>query len=212
MLYREAFALGLDKNYTIVKRRLAQKMAFLAEDVAAIGQPKREELESWFEKNLQRFALPPRVSFRHVYFSPDRRAARASDDAGRALEKLAGKPTDAPITKSIGDPFMFQEYYGDRTLEQVVGVFGTTFAQSLFGLKPRKWQGPVGSGLRWHLVFIDDLTPARVPAFEEAELEVKQEWIADRRTEAKRKAFEAMRARYDVVLPAALQDRPRATR
>jgi peptidyl-prolyl cis-trans isomerase C len=32
-LYREALALGLDKDDTIVKRQLARKMEFLAEDV-----------------------------------------------------------------------------------------------------------------------------------------------------------------------------------
>jgi peptidyl-prolyl cis-trans isomerase C len=35
ILYREALAMGLDKDDTIVKRRMAQKMQFLAEDVAA---------------------------------------------------------------------------------------------------------------------------------------------------------------------------------
>jgi hypothetical protein len=33
VLYREAVAMGLDKDDTIVKRRMAQKMRFLAEDV-----------------------------------------------------------------------------------------------------------------------------------------------------------------------------------
>jgi peptidyl-prolyl cis-trans isomerase C len=33
ILYREAMALGLEKGDTIVKRRLAQKMEFLADDI-----------------------------------------------------------------------------------------------------------------------------------------------------------------------------------
>ena len=33
VLYREALAMGLDKDDTIVRRRMAQKMEFLAEDV-----------------------------------------------------------------------------------------------------------------------------------------------------------------------------------
>jgi len=36
ILYREALAMGLDKGDTIVKRHMAQKMKFLAEDVVAI--------------------------------------------------------------------------------------------------------------------------------------------------------------------------------
>ena len=94
ILYREALALGLDKGDTIVKRRLAQKMEFLFEDVSALREPTKEELRAWFEEHSGRFALPPRASFRHLYFSPDRRGARAREDAVRALDNLprqAGK-------------------------------------------------------------------------------------------------------------------------
>jgi hypothetical protein len=73
VLYREALAMGLDKEDTIVKRRMAQKMQFLAEDVAAAHEPSTAELKEWFEKNSAKFALPSRYSFRHLYFSPDRR-------------------------------------------------------------------------------------------------------------------------------------------
>ncbi len=87
--------MGLDKDDEIVKRRMAQKMQFLAEDVAAAREPTTAELKSWFEKNSAKFAQPPRLSFRHLYFSPDRRGARARADAEQALAKLAGQPVDA---------------------------------------------------------------------------------------------------------------------
>src|SRR5512136_978482 len=72
VLYREALAMGLDKNDEIVKRRMAQKMQFLAEDVAAAREPTTDELKNWYEKNSAKFALSPRLSFRHLFFSPDR--------------------------------------------------------------------------------------------------------------------------------------------
>jgi len=204
VLYREALALGLERNDAIVKRRLAQKMELLAEEFAAIGDPRPDELKAWFAQSPERFALAPRASFRHVYFSPDRRGARTRDDATRSLEKLAGKPADSAVAAQVADPFLFQSAYTDRSFEQVAGVFGPQFARALFGLKAGSWQGPVESGYGWHLVWIDSLTPARAPTFEEVEAEVKQEWIAERRAEAKRKAYEAMRARYEVVLPESL--------
>src|SRR5271167_616289 len=71
VLYREGLAMGLDKDDTIVKRRLAQKMQFIAEDVATAHEPSTAELKPWFEKNSNKFALPSRYSFRHLYFSPD---------------------------------------------------------------------------------------------------------------------------------------------
>ena len=46
ILYREALALGLDQGDTIVKRRLAQKMEFLFEDLSALREPTRAELEA----------------------------------------------------------------------------------------------------------------------------------------------------------------------
>jgi peptidyl-prolyl cis-trans isomerase C len=204
ILYREALALGLDQGDTIVKRRLAQKMEFLAEDVSDLREPSREELEAWFAQNAARFELPPRASFRHLYFSPDRRGARAGVDAAQALGTLAGQPADAPAAAALADPFMFQEFYGDRTPEQLAKVFGPTFAQALFLLRPGAWQGPIESGYGWHLVWVESITPGRVPDFEAVEAEVTSEWVAEQRAEFKRQAFEAMRARYEIVLPSAV--------
>jgi peptidyl-prolyl cis-trans isomerase C len=115
----------------------------------------------------------------------------------------AGQHVDWPDAATLADPFMFQDYYGDRSPEQVANVFGAKFTRSLFQLEPGAWQGPIESGFGWHLVWVDSMTPARVPAFEEVEPEVRSEWVAEQRAEFKRRAFEAMKARYEIVLPKA---------
>ncbi|WP_291994047.1 peptidylprolyl isomerase [Candidatus Accumulibacter sp. ACC003] len=201
ILYRESLALGLDQGDTIVRRRLAQKMEFLAEDSAAIRDPSAAELQAWFEQNRERFALPGRISFRHLYFSPDQRGQGARAAAGAALAKLVDQPADSPLAERLGDRFMFEDHYAERSPEQVAGVFGAAFAQSLSALKAGAWQGPVESGLGWHLLFIDSLTPGRLPILEEIEADVRAEWINAQRADAKRQSFAAMRARYEVVLP-----------
>jgi len=201
VLFREAVALGLDRDDTIVKRRMAQKMEFLAEDVSSLSEPKPGELNEWFAKNADRFALPPRATFRHVYFSPDHRGKNTRGDAERALLQLAGNSADAPAAAVAGDPFMFQDYYGDRSSEQIATQFGPQFAQALFEAKPGAWRGPIESGYGWHLVFVESITPGRIPAFEEIEADVKTAWIADQREETRRKMYQLMRARYEVVLP-----------
>jgi peptidyl-prolyl cis-trans isomerase C len=202
VLYREALAMGLDKDDTIVRRRMAQKMQFLAEDVAAAHEPTTAELKTWYEKNSEKFALPSRATFRHLYFSFDRRGQRAHDDAVEALAKVAGQPEDSKLAASLADPFMFQDYYGDRASAELAKEFGPTFAQGLFQLKPGSWQGPIESGYGWHLVWIESITPGRIPAFEEVEPDVKTAWLADQKEQAWRKAYEAMRAKYTVLLPA----------
>src|SRR5713101_6652037 len=84
VLYREALALGLDKNDTIVKRRMAQKMDFLAEDLSDLREPSHEELKTWFAKNSERFTVPGRASFRHLYFSFDKHGKQTAEVAGEA--------------------------------------------------------------------------------------------------------------------------------
>ena len=108
---------------------------------------------------------------------------------------------DAPDATALADPFMFQDYYGDRSLDDVAKTFGPGFARALFQLAPGSWQGPIESGYGWHLVWVDSLTPARAPAFEEVEPEVRTAWVEDQRAAIRQEAFEAMRARYEVVLP-----------
>jgi peptidyl-prolyl cis-trans isomerase C len=202
VLYREALAMSLDKDDEIVKRRMAQKMQFLAEDMAAAREPSTAELMSWFEQNHAKFAQPPRLSFRHLYFSPDRRGARARDDAQQALAKLAGQPVDAKIASSLADPFMFQEYYRDRAPDYLAKEFGPPFALAVARLAPGSWQGPIESGFGWHLVFVDSVVPGRVPAFEEVEADVRSAWLGEQKALAWDKAYKAMRAKYMVLLPA----------
>ena len=201
ILYREALAMGIDKGDEIVKRRMAQKMQFLAEDVATAREPTSALLRTWYEKHSASFAQPPRVSFRHLYFSPDRRGARAREDAVQALAKLAGQPEDAKIAASLADPFMFQDHYRDRAPEFLGKEFGPQFARAIATLLPGSWQGPVESGFGWHLVFVDTVIPGRVPAFEEIEPDVRAAWLGEQKALAWQKAYEAMRTKYTVLLP-----------
>ena len=202
VLYREGLAMGLDKDDTIVKRRMAQKMQFIAEDVATAHEPSPSELKAWFEKNSGKFALPSRYSFRHLYFSPDKRGANAQGNAAEALSKIAGQPEDSKLAVSLADRFMFQDYYRDRTPEALAKEFGPQFVVALEKLKPGSWQGPVESGYGWHLVFVDTVIPGRIPALEEIEPDVKTVWLGEQKANAWQKAYGEMRAKYTVLLPA----------
>jgi hypothetical protein len=201
ILYREALAMGLDKDDTIVKRRMAQKMQFLSEDTAA-REPKPGELAAWFAANGSMFEQPPRVTFRLLYFSPDKRGPDARRDAETALAKLTGKPEDWPGAAALGDPFMFPDYLADRAPDQIAKDFGPVFAKALFEQKPGAWSGPLESGYGSHLVFVDSLIPGRSSSFEEVEPDVKTAWLAAQKAEAWDKAFREMRSRYELVLPA----------
>ena len=107
---------------------------------------------------------------------------------------------------------MFQDHYGESTSDQVANVFGRKFAEEVFKLTPGKWSGPVESGLGWHLVWVDSVSPGRTPEFEELDIsEIKSQWLAAQRAETKRELFATMRARYEIVLPSGPQSVADAT-
>lgn len=193
VLYREAIAMGLDKEDTIVKRRLAQKMDFLAEDLSSLQEPTSEELRKWFEAHRDEFAQPPRVSFRHVYYSFDAHGKDARDIAAREVSAAAGPQN--------GDRFMFQNSYAERTEADLYSIFGPAFAHDVFTLEPGHWVGPVESAYGWHAVFVERKSPPVVPAFEEAEADVKAAYLEARRAEFREEAYRVMRAKYKIVLP-----------
>jgi parvulin-like peptidyl-prolyl isomerase len=197
ILSREAIGLGLDKDDVIVKRRLAQKMEFLTDDVSNLREPTQQELRAWFDNNKSEFVQPSRVTFRHVFFSTDRRGATAEAAANKALASAAGRG-DAAVR---GDPFMFQDHYNERTEQQVAEVFGLEFTATLFSAPIKRWSGPLASGLGWHIVWIEDVQTGEARPYEDAEAEVRERWSFEQREAVKRASFEAMLARYEVVLP-----------
>jgi hypothetical protein len=197
ILYREALALGLDRDDMVVKRYLSQKLGMVVAEMATVAEPDRAEMKLWFVENAERFELPPRASFRHVYFSVDARKERAQPDAEAALADLRDGSVEVD---GYGDAFPFQAYFADRTPEEIGQVFGHSFARALFELPPGTWERPIESAFGWHLVWIDSLAPGRVPAFDEVEAAVRAEWRAEQRVEAKRAFYESVRDRYEVVV------------
>jgi hypothetical protein len=201
ILAREAKAMGLDQEDEVIKRRLAQKMEFLFEDVAKVQSPSPAELRAWFEANRDRFAEPPRIDFRHLYYSLER-SGGSKAQAAAAKAKIEGRPADDAVIKvAASDPFMFQDAYKDAAPEQIAKEFGPAFSKAIFALPKGSWQGPVASGYGWHLVFVDALVPGEVPRFGAVEHKVKVAWLDEHTREMKRKALEAMKVRYAVVTP-----------
>ena len=60
--YREALALGLDQDDTIIRRRLMQKMEFLSNDLAELDQPDESALNKYFLENQEKYRLPDQIS------------------------------------------------------------------------------------------------------------------------------------------------------
>ena len=196
VLYREALAMGLDRNDTVLRRRLAQKIEFLADDLATRSEPLPEELERFLEENLERYQLPARVSFSHIYFSVDRRGEACESDALDALHKMR----DGASPDEHGDPFMLQRDYPSRTEREVAELFGSAFGEALLMLSPGSWQGPVPSSYGLHLVNVRERTPSRTPELADVSERVKNDFLAERRRAANEALVESLKERYQIVV------------
>ncbi len=200
VLYREAVALGLDQDDTIIRRRLAQKMEFLVQDIAAQAEPTDAQLEAFFAENQDRFAEPARVSFSHIFFSPDLRGANAARDAALVLAELTAAGSEGGPDR--GDRFMLQYAYQQIDQRDAAALFGTAFAERLFQLEAGAWQGPIESGYGLHLVRVTDRTEMQIPPLADVRQRVLNEYQYQRRQEIDQQTFERLKTRYEIVIEA----------
>ncbi len=200
VLYREALAMGLDRDDTIVRRRLAQKLEFLSQDLLAPAAPEEDDLRAWFAANAERYQEPALVTFSHVFVDPDRREDRTLADAGTILAELRALPSPVEPGDALGDPFMLQGYYPARSELEIGKLFGREFAASVLALEPGAWHGPVLSGYGVHLVYVHQREEALDADFAAARDRVAQDWADERREELNAEFYAGLLARYTVVV------------
>ncbi len=200
ILYREALAMGLDKEDTIIRRRLAQKLEFLSQDLVALIPPTEADLRAYFEAHVVRYQEPDLITLTHIFIDPDRRGEQTLEDAKAMRTKLQGLAHPTQGIDAFGDPFMLQRYYPQRSVLELSKLFGREFAQGLFDLAPGQWHGPVLSGYGVHLVYVHHLTEAPPSTFEAVQERVKQDWQDDKREKLNEQYYASLQARYPVVI------------
>ena len=206
VLYREALALGLDKDDTIVRRRLAQKVEFLMNDAVAESEPDDTALQAYYDDNADRYREPPRLSFSHIYFSTDRRGERAATDAATLLTRLGATSLPAEQVFEEGDAFMLPRVYVDKRTDQIARDFGRAFAREINRLEPKRWQGPVASAYGLHLVYVSSREEARLPPLEEIRSRLANDWLVEQRRAADERIYQRLRSRYEISVVGSQND------
>lgn len=198
IFYREGRAAGLDRDDSVIRRRVRQKMEFLAEDMAA-AEPSDEQLAAYLASNPERFRTEDRLTFRQVFLSATRRGSALEADAKQVAEALAR--TSAPgDTATIGDPFLLGEEFRDMPQSDVARAFGEEFAKQLSAVEPGRWQGPIPSSFGAHFIFVDARAKGSLPPLDTIREAVQREWLNARRVEAERKLYRTLRDRYQIVM------------
>jgi peptidyl-prolyl cis-trans isomerase C len=196
VLYREALALGLDRDDQVVRRRLAQKIEFLAQDLATAGEPGEAELRVFYEEHPEIFEEPARITFSHIYINTDKHGAESVAVAERYLAELESGADPS----QVGDRFMLQSEYLRKSPDEVARHFGRQFAEEVFVIEPGAWSGPVQSGYGLHLVFVEGVQEAFQPPLEEIRQAVRDEFMSYRRREVDGLFYNKLREGYEIVI------------
>jgi len=196
---REAMALGLDKDDTIIRRRLRQKMEFLTDDIAALAEPTDDELSAFLKAHADTYRVQRQFTFSHVYLNPERRGENLARDTKQLLAQLQQAGDKADVAE-LGDPFLLEHKFQSLPAREAVKQFGEKFAMKLGELSPGEWHGPVESGYGVHLVSVSERTDGRVPALAEVRDAVRREWANARRLEANEKFYQELLKRYVVTI------------
>jgi len=200
VLYREAMALGLDRDDSVIRRRLGMKMEFLVTDMVAMTPPTDEELLAYFDKHRERYQEPALYTFTQVYFDPEKRGMTTLADAEAARAKLVAAGNAIEDPGALGDGLMLANYYADLDHSGIQRLFGNVFAQSLVSLEPGQWWGPVPSGYGTHLVYIHRVTEPPPPDFAALREQLLEDWTREKGEELKQQFVNGLRDQYTVVI------------
>jgi PPIC-type PPIASE domain len=196
---REAMAMGLDRDDAIIRRRLRQKLEFLAEDSIDVAAPTEAELQVWLDAHPEMFRKEIRLAFRQVYLSPDKRGASLVSDVRALREQLSNSTPDLDI-EALGDSLMLPHDVGLSGSREVARLFGEEFADEVIKVEPGRWAGPVRSGYGLHVVFVHKREDGRLPALAEVRPQVERELTADLRQRHLQAMYARLLERYRVVI------------
>lgn len=199
VLYREAMALGLDRDDVVIRRHLRQKYEFVTQDLAYDTEPNEATLRAHYDAHPDRYVQSAQVSFTHILFSKDRRGAAAEADAAQALADLQAA-TDPEAADLLGDATSLPPDLEKIDAVEVEAMFGPDFATSLLRLEPGRWSGPIASGYGLHLVWVSERISGGHLAFETVRQRVKDDWVYKQRVAANEAILLKLLERYEVVV------------
>jgi hypothetical protein len=194
VFYREALAMGLDRDDPMVRRRMRMKLEFMLEDLTP-QDVSDAVLNEFVQQNADDFRREAQVSFRQVYLDPKQRPDLPAD-AARLLAALNGG-ADAD---EVGDPTLAPRIYQRARRDEIERDFGREFALEVVELEPGAWHGPVYSPFGGHLLRIDERVEARLPPLAEIRDDVLRDYLSQERQRQKDLAYERLRERYEVTV------------
>jgi peptidyl-prolyl cis-trans isomerase C len=207
ILFREAKAMGLDKNDMVVKNRMLQKLDFLTNDLLITGTPTDAEALKYFNDNMKKYTIPGKIDFIHIFFNLDKRsfddAKQTAIDVKKSLNNFSSVPNNY---FERGDLFILPYEFFNLSKDEVSNKFGQSeLSEEIFGLEEKTWSGPYLSSYGLHLVYINNKKSSTTLQFEEVKSDIKDILIKNKRREAKNRIISELKKKYVITYTDELQ-------
>jgi hypothetical protein len=198
--YREAVKLGLDRDDTLIRRRMQQKMEFLTEPGEKALNPTDDDLEAFLAANREAFRVEPQVAFDQIFVSPEKISGAIEPHMEELLQAARSASSDADIRR-LGHPTMLPSSLRLAPLSQIDRNFGNGFGEQLTRLPKNVWSGPVSSAYGLHLVRLTERIEGRDPPLADVRQGVEAKWRTAKRDAFRQDEYQRLREKYQVVLP-----------
>lgn len=199
VLYREALKREYDRDDQIVKRSLVRKMDFLAEGQVQAKNITEEEMGAYYALRRERYRIPAKISFAHIYFSVDKRGENVDQDIQQTITLLSNDAIDFAQLAQYGDRFMLRSHYTEYSQQDIQNQFGEEFARNVFQLDTAKWQGPVYSGYGAHAVYIYDFIESELPELEQIRNSILTDMMFEEKQAAREQFYTEILRQYQIV-------------
>ncbi|WP_136808243.1 peptidyl-prolyl cis-trans isomerase [Desulfosediminicola flagellatus] len=199
ILYREALALGMDKDDGVVRRRMTQKLELMSDDIAGITIPSNEDLQDFLESHPELFRIEPQVAFRQIYIDVEKRGIAADMEAEQLLALLSETESKLDLD-TVGDNLMLPRKFNLVAVSEIAKMFGEKFSLELIKCTKGQWVGPIQSGYGLHLVLVSDRVAGRLPGLEEVRGTVEWEWSTAHKKTVRDNIYNKLREKYTIEI------------
>jgi hypothetical protein len=196
--YREGMKMGLDEDDTIIRRRIRQKLDFIADDLGSQIEPTEEQLKTFLNENPDTYRIDPRISFRQVFLDPERHTLDLKESVAKLMDTLKSDPM--ANSEQLGDQTLLEYQNVDRSTREVASNFGPQFAEEIVKLPPQQWHGPIRSAYGVHAVYISERTDGRSPPLNEVRDLVHRDWEQKHRRDLVESFYQELMKKYKVAI------------
>ena len=193
--YREALDLGLDKNDTIIRRRLRQKLEFMQEDITSLKPASEVNLRTYYEAHIDKYKSDQILSFDQVLVSPQH-LKNTDENIVQALAQLKS----GALPKDLSRSSLLPVFLKHETAKTIKNIFGSDFTSAVLKLKLGQWQGPVYSSFGTHLVNVYINQAPKPLSFEQSHQRVAADYMRHQREKAATNDYKNLRSHYRITV------------